>query len=60
MNCTYEKYLYIYNIKIMEENTLLIKKKSNMFFLFFRTKTIFQNSILKHNFFLKKNTKYCS
>ena len=26
MNCTYKNYLYIYNIKLMEENTLLIKK----------------------------------
>ena len=26
MNCTYENYLYIYNIKLMKENTLLIKK----------------------------------
>ena len=26
MNCTYENYLYIYNIMLMEENTLLIKK----------------------------------
>ena len=26
MNCAYENYLYIYNIKLMEENTLLIKK----------------------------------
>ena len=26
MNCAYENYLYIYNVKLMEENTLLIKK----------------------------------
>ena len=26
MNYAYENYLYIYNIKLMEENTLLIKK----------------------------------
>ena len=26
MSCVYENYLYIYNIKLMEENTLLIKK----------------------------------
>ena len=26
MNCAYENYLYIYNIKLMEENTLFIKK----------------------------------
>ena len=26
MNCEYENYLYIYNIKLMEKNTLLIKK----------------------------------
>ena len=28
MNCAYENYLYIYNIKLMEENTLLIKKNN--------------------------------
>ena len=28
MNCVYENYLYIYNIKLIEENTLLIKKKN--------------------------------
>ena len=34
MNYVYENYLYIYNIKLMEENTLLIKKKlSNIFFV---------------------------
>ena len=26
MNYAYENYLYIYNIKLIEENTLLIKK----------------------------------
>ena len=26
MNYKYENYLYIYNIKLMKENTLLIKK----------------------------------
>ena len=65
MNCAYKNYLYIYNIKLMEENILLIKKKnpSNMFFvllilknffinslkLFFRTKTVFQNSVPKQD-----------
>ena len=35
MNRAYENYLYIYNIKLMEENTLLIKKKfKHVFFLF--------------------------
>ena len=28
MNCIYKNYLYIYNIKLMEENTLLIKKNN--------------------------------
>ena len=28
MNCAYENDLYIYNIKLMEENILLIKKKT--------------------------------
>ena len=28
MNYAYENYLYIYNIKLIEENTLLIKKKT--------------------------------
>ena len=76
MNCAYENYLYIYNIKLMEENTLLIKKNNFqtcfLFYLFlktflltqqnifFRTKTIFQNSVPKHNFFFSKNTKNCS
>ena len=37
MKCAYKNYLYIYNIKLMEENTLLIKKKlPNMFsFIYF-------------------------
>ena len=26
MNCAYENYLYIYNIKLIEKNILLIKK----------------------------------
>ena len=38
MNCEYENYLYIYNIKLMEKNTLLIKKNnfqtSSLFYLF--------------------------
>ena len=34
MNYTYENYLYIYDIKLIKKNTLLIKKKlSNMFFI---------------------------
>ena len=28
MNYSYENYLYIYNTTLMEENTLLIKKKT--------------------------------
>ena len=35
MNCAYENYLYIYNIKLMEENNLLIKKNNfQTYFLF--------------------------
>ena len=34
MTCAYENYLYIYNIKLMEENTLLIKKKFKHVFCF--------------------------
>ena len=26
MNCAYKNYLYIYNIKLIEENVLLIEK----------------------------------
>ena len=36
MNCAYENYLYIYNIKLIEEITLLIKKNNfQMCFLFY-------------------------
>ena len=70
MKCVFKN---IYNnIKLLEENILLIEKekktsfkhvflltKPNMFFLFLRTKTVFQNSVPKHNFF-PKNTKNCS
>ena len=34
MNRAYENYLYIYNIKLMKENTLLIKKNLNLFLCF--------------------------
>ena len=37
MNYAYDNYLYIYNIKLMEENSLLIKKmtfKHVFFYLF--------------------------
>ena len=54
MNCTYENYLYIYNIKLMEENTLLIKKitfKHVLYFIYY--KNFFINSI-KHVFFLEQ------
>ena len=69
------KIIYIYNIKLMEENTLLIKKitfkhvfcfiyfnffiNSIKYVFFCRTKTVFQNSISEHNFF-PENTKNCS
>ena len=46
MNCAYKNYLYIYNIKLMEENILLIKKNpSNMFFVLLILKNFFINSI---------------
>ena len=35
MNYTYENYLYIDNIKLMEENILLIKKKTFKHVLFY-------------------------
>ena len=44
MNYAYKNYLYIYNIKLIEKNTLLIKKKhSNMFFVLFILKNFFIN-----------------
>ena len=62
MNCVYENYLYIYNIKLIEENTLLIKKKTfkhenyfyiynikliQFFFSLKTQKTVFHNSFQK-------------
>ena len=42
MNYAYENYLYIYNIKLMEENTLLIKKiTSKHVFRFTYSKKLF-------------------
>ena len=42
----------------MEENTLLIKKITfKHVFLFLRTKTVFHNSVPKHNFFFWKPKK---
>ena len=35
MNYAYKNYLYIYNIKLIEENTLLIKKNFQTCFLFY-------------------------
>ena len=29
MNCAYKNYLYIYNIKLIEENTLIEKKTTS-------------------------------
>ena len=52
MNYTYENYLYIDNIKLMEENILLIKKKLLNMFCFIYSKYFFINST-KHFFFLK-------
>ena len=56
MNYTYENYLYIYNIKLMEENTLLIKKitfKHVLCFIYY--KNFFINSIKHVFFFYNKN-----
>ena len=45
MNCAYENYLYIYNIKLMEKNTLLIKKITLKYFYFiFENKNYFSES----------------
>ena len=54
MNCTYKNYLYIYNIKLIKENTLLIKKTTfkHAFFVLFVLKNFFINST-KHVFFLE-------
>ena len=53
MNCVYRNYLYIYNIKLIEENTLLIEKKiiPNMSFvlLVYKKKFIYST---KHVFFI--------
>ena len=36
MKCEYKNYLYIYNIKLIEENTLIIGKKNfQIYFLFY-------------------------
>ena len=52
MNSAYENYLYIYNIKLMEENILLIKKTITFKYIFVLLilKIKFINSI-KHVFF---------
>ena len=55
MNCAYENYLYIYNIKLTKENTLLIKKKLNMFFILLILKKII--NLIKHVFLNKKKQK---
>ena len=61
MNCTYEKYLYIYNIKIMEENTLLIKKKiKHVFFVFLEQKLFFRIQFPNTFFFFWKYKKLFS
>ena len=56
MNYVYENYLYIYNIKLMEENTLLIKKKLLNIFCFIYSKYFFTNST-KHIYIFFENTK---
>ena len=53
MNFAYKNYLYIYNIKLVEENTLLIEKKnrlSNMFFVLLVLKNFFIN-LIEHVYF---------
>ena len=37
MNCAYKNYLYIYNIKLIKENTLLIEKKTTFKHVFYFT-----------------------
>ena len=59
MNCAYKNYLYIYNIKLLEENTLLIEKKikkqlPNMFLVLLVLNNFFINST-KHVFFVFEN-----
>ena len=50
MNCVYENCLYIYNIKLIEKNTLLIKKKlSNMFFILL---TLKKKNLTQSNMFV--------
>ena len=42
MNCAYENYLYIYNIKLMEGNTTLLIKKitfKHVFYFIYYKKT---------------------
>ena len=58
MNCVYENYLYIYNIKLMEENTLLIKKnfqKCFLFYLFCKTFLSTQQNMIFFYIFDNKN-----
>ena len=57
MNCAYKNYLYIYNIKLIEENTLIEKKNNfqTLFFVLLVLKNFFINST-KHVFFLRTKT----
>ena len=59
MNCAYKNYLYIYNIKLIEENTLIEKKNElpNTFFVLLVLKNIFIN-LTKHVFFFFKNKNF--
>ena len=50
MKCEYKNYLYIYNIKLIEENTLLIEKKTIF-------KHIFILLVLK-NFFINSTNMF--
>ena len=58
MNYAYENYLYIYNIKLMKENTLLIKKITfkHVFCFIYSKKTFL---LTQSNMFFFKKNKIC-
>ena len=55
MKCEYKNYLYIYNIKLIEENTLLIEKKTifKHIFILLVLKNFFINSTKQVFIFLR-------
>ena len=59
MNCAYKNYLYIYNIKLMKENILLIKKnlQTCFFFCFIYSKKTFLLAQPNIFFFTFENKK---